>query len=892
MGHVTAIVPPAPAPSPRVSVEHEMQRAYIDYAMSVIVARALPDVRDGMKPVHRRIIYGAHDGGFTSENSYKKSARIVGDVMGKYHPHGDSSIYDAMVRMAQPFSMRAPLIDGQGNFGSPDGDPPAAMRYTEARLARITDQGLVEDIDEGTVDFRPTYDASGREPKVLPARFPNLLVNGGEGIAVGMATKIPPHNLGEVIDATLALIDDPDIDPEALLRIMPGPDFPTGGVIQGRGAVREAFMTGRGSLTMASVHEIEQAKGGKQLIVFTELPYQVNKTVLLEKLAELVNAKTVEGVSDLRDESSDKGVRVVVELKRDANVELVLNQLRKNTDVVKSFPVNATCLDARGNPRVMGAVQMLREFVAFRRETIARRSRFRLEKARSELEKQIGFFAARSMVDEVVRLIRAASDTEAARASLLKLEFPAEGELAVLLAEVDPDAEPQAVFRLTEAQARNILALRLSSLTALEQEAIANRCRELSATMQSLLGILADRSLLDAVMKQEMAEIRAKFATPRMTRIESAGPADISDDDLVEDKPVVLTLTRQGYVKVTPLDAYREQSRGGKGKTGMDTKDDDVVSGTLVCTARTVLTFFTSRGIAHTIKAYKLPETAANARGKPIVNFLQLRKDETIATVMPMPDASAAAGRFMVFVTDQGDVRRNAASDFARVQAGGKVAMKLEDEHGNPTARLIAVLETGEDDDVVLGTRRGKAVRFPATEIRVFKGRESTGNKGITLGTEDEVISACVVRHFEATPQERDAYFSEGTTTWKDDDGTERSLVLTAERMAEMAAAEQTLLTVTAKGYGKRFSTHDFRTTGRGGQGVWAGSFGDATGELVALMPVSAADGLVLVTDGAQTIRTRCSEIRVLGRSTRGVKLFDLPGGQAIVDVARVPAEE
>jgi DNA gyrase subunit A len=892
MAKAPAAVAPTPQPIGHTSIEGEMRRSYIDYAMSVIVARALPDARDGLKPVHRRILFGMKEGGYLSGKPKRKSAKIVGDVMGKYHPHGDAAIYDAMVRMVQTFSMRVPLVDGQGNFGSPDGDPPAAMRYTEARMARIADEAMVADLDEGTVDWRPNYDDTEEEPKVLPARFPNLLVNGGEGIAVGMATKIPPHNLNEIVDATLAYMDRPDMGVEDLMRIVQGPDFPTGGVIMGRGGIREALATGKGSIVISGVTSLEPLRGGKQAIVITELPYQVNKTKLLEKLADLVNDKTIEGVSDLRDESDEDAVRVVVELKRDANPELVLNKLRKHTDLVVRFGVNATCLDGRGDPRVMSALEIISEFVGFRRLCIRRRTIHRLEKARKELTKQVALYAARSKVDEVVATIRASSDREEARMRLMAMEFPVVDEFSVLLHEVDPDAELPPTYHLTDFQARNVLELRLQSLTALDQDEVVAEARRLLGVIRGLDEILNDPAVLDSLMRMELDEVKAKYGTPRLTRIESAGPADIDDEDLIEEKQVVLTMTKQGYVKTTELGAYREQSRGGKGRTGMDTKDGDFVTSTLVCSNKTTLIFFTSRGIAHTVKAYALPDAPANAKGRPLVNFLRLREGDGIATVLPMLEPEDAEGKFMVFATDVGDVRRNAASDFTRVQQGGKVAMKLEDEHGNQTARLISVMYCDEGDDVVLATRRGKAARFPVPEIRVFRGRDSTGNKGITLGDGDAVIASCIVRHFEATPQERDAFFGEGTAKWKDDDGVEQSLTLEASRMQEMRAAEQTILTVTAGGFGKRFSSMDFRTTGRGAQGVWVGQFGPATGDLAALFPVDEADGLLLVTDGGQAIRTRCSEIRVMGRPARGVRLFDLPEGQAIVDVARVRAED
>lgn len=883
-----------PAPLGHIAYEDEMQKSYIDYAMSVIVSRALPDIRDGAKPVHRRILYGAYDGGYTSTKPYRKSARIVGDVMGKFHPHGDSAIYDALVRLAQPFSMSNTLIDGQGNFGSPDGDKPAAMRYTEARMSRLAEEGLVADLDEDTVDFRPTYDQVGREPVVLPARFPNILVNGGEGIAVGMATKMPPHNLGEVIDAVVATLDDPEIDIDGLMRIMPGPDFPTGAIIKGTFGVREAYEKGNGSIVMMSVHHIEIAKNGRETIVITELPYQVNKAALLEKLAELVNAKTIEGISGLRDESAET-VRVIVELKKDANSELVLTKMRKETNFMLRFSINNTCLNSRGQPQVMGLRDILLEFIAFRKETIARRTRFRLDKARTKLTTQIGLFAARGNVDEVVRVIRAARDSEHARMALMEMQFSTAGELSSLLREADPDAEEAPIFQLSEEQARSVLALRLSHLTSLEQEKIASEARSLMAAIRSLLEILGNPEILEALMRAELAEIRAKFAIPRRTSIQNEAAQDIEEDDLYDDKPVVLTLTRQGYIKITDVGAFREQSRGGKGRSGMETKDDDYVVSNLVCSLRTSLIFFSTRGIAHIIKAYKLPNVAPNARGKPIVNFIKLREGEAIATVMAMPSELDAEGRFMMFVTSDGDVRRNAISDFQSVNVNGKIAMKLEDDNGHQTARLIAVLECGEDDDVVIATRRGKAVRFPVTDVRVFKGRASTGIKGVSLQAEDQVIGASIVKHLDLSSQERDAYFDEGKTSWEEtpeNGGEKHELVLTPQRMDEIKAAEQTLLAVTSRGYGKRCSTHDFRTTGRGAQGVWAGVFGAANGDLVVLAPVDTADGVMMVTGDGQSIRTRASEIKVMGRSARGVRVFDLKDNQTIVDVARIPADD
>ncbi len=878
-------------PVGRVSLEQEMRKSYIDYSMSVIVSRALPDVRDGLKPVHRRILYGAKAGGFGSDKRFVKSAKIVGEVMGNYHPHGDSAIYDSMVRMAQPFSMRVPLIQGQGNFGSPDGDPPAAMRYTEARTAKITDDALVSDLDEDTVDWRPNYDGSQKEPVVLPARFPNILVNGGSGIAVGMATNIAPHNLGEVIDGALAVLANPNVGLDEILRIIPGPDFPTGGVILGFSGIRDAAATGRGMITVSGVYGIEQHRGGRQSIIITELPYQVNKNEMIKKLAELVNAKTIEGISDLRDES-DKEVRVVIDLKRDATPDLVINKLKKHTDFVTRFGVNATCLDSHGMPVVMGLLDILKEFTHFRRQVVRRRTEYRINKARDILMMQVGLFAARGHIDEVVRRIRAAHDRDEARLSLMNMDFPCEGELAVLLHEVDPDIDLPPVFKLSESQARAILELRLQTLTALEQDNIVAKARELLGIISELDKILRNKDVLDRVIHDELVEIKEKYSTPRLTRIDVGEHGEIDEEDLIDDRPVVLTMTHNGYVKITALDSYREQSRGGKGKTGMDTKDDDFVVSTLVCSTKTNLLFFTTRGIAHTIKAYKLPETAANARGRPLINFIQLRQDETVATVMPVPSGNEAENKSLIFVTDHGDVRRNQASEFASVNRGGKIAMRLEDDNGVQLARLIAVLGCDDNDDIALATRWGKAARFPVTELRVFKGRSSTGVTGLKLASGDTVVSACILRHFDATSHERDAYLNGGSVKYRDENGIENILTLTSERNAQFQSKEQSLLTITSNGYGKRFSSYDFRTTGRGAHGVWSGQFTSATGYLVALLPVETADGLILVTNGGQSIRTRCSEIRVMGRTTRGVKVFDLPADQYIVDVARVPSED
>lgn len=904
-----------------ISLVDEMKNSYMSYAMSVIKSRALPDVRDGMKPVHRRIVYAMYEGGYTASHPYKKSARVVGDVMGKYHPHGDSAIYDAMVRMAQNFAIRAPLVDGQGNFGSIDGDPAAAMRYTEARMTRLAmtvTQDLVVDgkMEKGNqgfeeraagmdvVDFVPNYDETTLQPAVLPARFPNVLVNGGSGIAVGMANTIPTHNLGEVIDATLAYIANPAITVEQLMKIMPGPDFPTGGIIKGQGSVRNAYLTGRGSIYIAGVAKVEQVSKNREAIVITELPYAVNKERLVGRIGELVTGiaqdkkrvitdeQRIEGVADIRDESKSD-IRIVIELKRDTDPNLVLNKLRKHTDFNTSIGTNITVLNSKGEPKVMGLVEILSEFVAFRRQVIRRRTIYLLEKCRLELGKQVGLFAARSAVDEVVRLIRSSKDAEEARVKLMDMEFACTGDLATLVKEVDPDVDVPETLKLTENQAKAILALRLSSLTGLELEKIAERAREILVEIRTHEEILNVKSVLDGIMCQEMVEVKEKFATPRKTVIEAAGPDDISEDDLIDQKPVVLTLTNQGYVKITPLDAYREQARGGKGRTGMETKDDDFVVRTLVCNTRTPLIFFTTRGIAHVLKAYKLPEAAPNAKGRPIVNFVNLRDGESIATVLAMPeDETAFDNKFMMFVTDTGYVRRNDASSFARINKAGKIAMKLEDENGRQVANLINVMLADESDDIVLATRKGMAVRFSITDVRVFSGRDAIGVRGINLGKDDFVIGSSLLTHFEASAIERDAYLSGGSAVEKQEDGSEKRFELPRERMEAMSEVEQFVLTVTTKGFGKRFSSHDFRTTARGGKGVWVGKFGSKAGDLASCFPVQDEDGVMLVTNGGQMIRIPVkgerSSIGVMGRGARGVKLFDMPDTQEIVGVALV----
>lgn len=883
-----------------VSVEDVMRDSYMEYAMSVIVSRALPDVRDGMKPVHRRILYAMEVGGYTKDKPYKKSARIVGDVMGKYHPHGDSAIYDTMVRMAQDFSTRVPLVDGQGNFGSLDGDPPAAMRYTEARMSRAA-HDMTRDIDKSTVDWRPTYDSSDKEPIVLPARIPNLLINGGSGIAVGMATNIPTHNAQEAISACIAMLKNSDISLEDIMKIMPGPDFPTGGIIMGTRGIRDAYETGRGTITISGVAEIESLKNNRSRIVVTEFPYNVNKARWQEKVAELVNEKVIEGITDIRDESDrDDNVRVVLEIRKDVDPNLVLNKLKKHTQLVDTFSVNAVCLDSKGSPRTMGVLQILKEFVEFRKLVVRRRTIHDLDKARDALGKQIGLYAAVSMVDEVVRRIRNSSDVESARAALMSMDFPTAGDFAELLQDADPDLEnvPE-FFKLSDSQATAILALNLRNLTGMERDKIAAKAREISAEIQGLTRILNDVSVLHSIVEMELEEVKAVYGDERKTAIELGELDDLSEDDLIEKKDIVITLTHGGYVKRSPLDSYREQRRGGKGKSGMDTKEDDFVVNTLVCNTHTPLIFFTSRGIAHSLKAWRLPESAPNAKGRPLINFMPLRSNEGegVSAIMPMPeDEQSLEGMSMVFVTDFGHVRRNDASDFAKIKKNGKIAIRLDDDNGNSTGKLVNVILCSDEDNVLLSTKKGLSVRFRVGDLRVFQSRQSTGVRGIRLSDDDTVISATLLKDANTSSEERQAYLAGGTVEIAEEDEhgekNKRLVQLSPARFQEMKANEQFLLTVSEKGFGKKTSAYEFRTIGRGGKGVACMNINKVTGDLIACFPVEETDGIVMVTDGGQMIRTTTKTIRSQGRTTRGVTLFKLPDGQKIVSVARVESSE
>jgi DNA gyrase subunit A len=864
-----------------VSIEEEMQRSYLDYAMSVIVARAIPDVRDGLKPVHRRILYAMREGGYDWSRPFRKSARIVGDVMGKYHPHGDSAIYDALVRMAQDFSMRLPLVSGQGNFGSMDGDPPAAMRYTEARLANSA-EALLADIDKDTVDFQANYDESDQEPAVLPAQFPHLLVNGAGGIAVGMATNIPPHNLSEVIDATLALIDNPAIDLDGLLEIMPGPDFPTGGLIMGRGGIRQAFATGRGSVIMRAKTEIDLRRNA---ILVHEIPYQINKSRLVERIAEVSSLKLVEGISELRDESDRHGVRIVVDLKRDANAEVVLNQLFRHTALQTSFGVNMLALNG-GRPELLSIKSVLEAFVAFREQVIARRTQHELAKARARGHVLLGLVVAVANIDEVIAVIRAAPDPQAAREALFSRAWPA-SDVAPLVALLGPEesgALTDEGYRFSEIQARAILDLRLHRLTGLEREKITEELDETAANIREYLEILGNRVRLLEVMRDELTNLKERFGTPRRTQIEEGG-ADQDDEDLIQREDMVVTVSANGYVKRSALAEYREQKRGGKGRSGMSTRDEDVVRDVFVASTHAPVLFFTTKGIVYKLKVYKLPLGGPNSRGRPLVQLLPLDDGETISAVLPLPEDAEEWGKMNVmFATQSGNVRRNLLSDFSNVMANGKIAMKL----GESDALIgVALCEPG--DHVLLSTARARCIRFPVEEVRVFAGRNSTGNRGIDLASGDGVISLSIIDGAEFGADERDAYLKQSTALRRGESVEDGGLP--AEIFDEFKGREQFILTLASNGVGKRTSSYDYRVTRRGGKGIELMSL-DKGAEVVGAFPVSDQDGLVLVTNGGQLIRCPVDEIRIARRSTRGVKIFDVADGDRVVSVSPLHEQE
>jgi len=884
-----------------ISIVDEMKRSYLDYAMSVIVSRALPDARDGLKPVHRRILYSMHENGYTPDKKYVKSARIVGDVMGQYHPHGDSAIYDALVRMAQDFSLRLMLVDGQGNFGSVDGDPPAAMRYTESRLAKAA-MPLLDDIDKDTVDFTPNYDESKYEPSVLPARFPNLLVNGAGGIAVGMATNMPPHNLGEVIDGCLAYIDNPGISAEELIEIIPGPDFPTGALILGRAGARSAYTTGRGSIIMRAKSEIEEIRKDREAIIFTEIPYQVNKASLIEKIAELVREKKIEGIADLRDESDRDGMRIVVEIKRDAMADVVLNQLYRYTPLQTSFGANMVALNG-GRPEQMTLKDLIAAFVDFREEVVSRRTKFLLNKARERAHVLCGLAIAVANIDEVIRLIRTAPDPNAAREALMGRDWPAH-DIAPLIALVDDPRHKineDGSYRLSETQARAILDLRLQRLTALGRDEIGDELSKLAAEISDYLEILRSRARIMGIIKDELTEIKTAFATPRKTQIVD-WDSDVDDEDLIAREDMVVTVSHAGYIKRVPLSTYRAQRRGGKGRSAMATRDEDFVTRLFVANTHTPVIFFSSEGQAYKEKVWRLPLAAPNAKGKALVNMLPLSQGERITTIMPLPEDEASWDKLdVMFATSRGTVRRNKLSDFVQVNRGGKIAMKLDEgDH------IVDVQICSEQDDVLLTTAKGQCIRFPVTDVRVFKGRDSMGVRGINLAEGDDIISMAILRHVEATAEERAAYLKmrravmgeqangDADAAGADDaEETENgNFSLSQERYAEMSAQEQCILTISEKGYGKRTLSYEYRITGRGGKGITAMAVNNRNGKLVASFPVENADQIMLVTDGGQLIRVPVDGIRIVGRNSQGVTVFSTRDKERVVSVEHIEGEE
>jgi DNA gyrase subunit A len=889
-------IPPNEPPAGRgiapMAIEEELKRSYLDYAMSVIVSRALPDARDGLKPVHRRILFGMDEAGNTPDKSYRKSANTVGEVMGRYHPHGDSAIYDSLVRMAQDFSMGLPLIDGQGNFGSIDGDPPAAMRYTESRLAKAA-TFLLADIDEDTVDFQDNYDGSRREPTVLPARFPNLLVNGAGGIAVGMATNIPPHNLSEVIDATIALMDQPDISDADLLDIIPGPDFPTGGEILGRSSARMALLTGRGSVAIRAKYSVETIKG-REALVFTEVPYQVNKSAIVDRIGELVREKKIEGVSDLRDESNRFGIRIVIELKRDAVADVVLNQVFRYTAMQTSFGVNMLALNG-GRPEQMSLRALLRAFLSFRETVVTRRTKFRLAKARKRGHETVGLAIAIPNIDEVIRLIQMSEGRDDAKTKLMERAWPV-GDMAPLIALIaDPRSaiNEDGAIRLSEEQALAIVDLRLHRLSRLGREEIGKTAEEIAREIQELLDILGSRGRILGIIRTELAEVKEQFGVPRRTAFSEAD-GDIDDESLIPREEMVVTVTHGGYVKRTPLSEYRTQRRGGKGKSGMVTKDEDFVTRLFAASTHTPILFFSSAGMVYKMKVWRLPQGDPRSKGRALVNMLPLEQGETITSVMALPEEEADWARLdVMFATRTGGVRRNKLSDFTQVNRAGKIAMKPDEGDG-----IVAVEICSEDDDILLTTANAQCIRFQISDVRVFSGRTSTGVRGIDLKEDDHVIGMAVLRHVEVTPAEAREYLRRSradedtveaeVADAEDETAESASGPMAFERQMELSAREQFILTVTSDGLGKRASSYEYRVTGRGGKGLIAHRLSGKDARLTASFPVLDNEELLLVTDRGQLIRMSVDQIRRAGRATQGVILVRTADDEHVVAAERL----
>jgi DNA gyrase subunit A len=885
-----------------VSITDEMKRSYLDYAMSVIVSRALPDIRDGLKPVHRRILFGMNELGVDWNKKYVKCARVVGEVMGKFHPHGNLAIYDALVRMAQDFSLRLPLVDGQGNFGSIDGDPPAAERYTECRLAKVA-HALLDDLDKDTVEFRDNYDGTMKEPVVLPAKFPNLLVNGSGGIAVGMATNIPPHNLGEVVDACIAHLDNPEISIDELMQFVPGPDFPTGATILGRAGITAAYHKGRGAIAMRAKVEVEEIRKDREALIVTAIPYQVNKRVLIEKIAEQVREKRIDGISDIWDESNREGMRIIIELKRDAVAEVVLNQLWRHSDLQSSFGANMLAING-GRPEQLNLKDFIASFTAFREEVVSRRTKHLLAKARDRAHVLVGLAVAVANIDEMIRLIRSAPSPAEAREQMMARDWPARdiGPLVELIADPRHKLSSAGSIRLSEEQARAILDLRLQRLTALGRDEIGDELKKLGEEIKEFLAILASRARIVGMIKDELTAIKAEFATPRLTEI-VAMEGEVEDEDLIQREDMVVTVSLRGYIKRVPLSTYRAQRRGGKGRSGMSTRDEDVVTQIFIASTHTPVLFFSSRGMVYRMKVWRLPAATPQSLGKALVNLLPLAEGEVITSILPLPEDEKTWGTLeLMFATRAGNVRRNSLADFENINRNGKIAMKLDEGD-----QIVRVAICTVSDNVLLTTAGGRCIRFPVEDVRLFKGRDSSGVRGIRLDSGDDVISMAILRHVEATPGERAAYMKQalamrraqggeaaegaGETIEVDAEETAEAVELTPERYAELGAREQFVLTVSERGFGKRSSSYDYRISGRGGKGITAMVVNDRNGRLVASFPVEETDQIMLVTDGGKLIRCPVDDVRIAGRNVQGVRIFKTEEDEKVVSVERIPED-
>jgi DNA gyrase subunit A len=900
--------PKGPTDIRPIEIAAEMKRSYLDYAMSVIVSRALPDVRDGLKPVHRRILFGMHELGLEHNKKYMKSARVVGEVMGKYHPHGNLAIYDALVRLAQDFSMRVPLVDGQGNFGSIDDDPPAAERYTECRLTKIAGT-MLDDLDKDTVDFRDNYDGTLREPTVLPAKFPNLLVNGSGGIAVGMATNIPPHNLGEVIDACIAHLDNPEISIDELMQIVRGPDFPTGAQILGRAGIQAAYHKGRGSIVMRAKVHVEEIRKDREALIVTAIPYQVCKKTLIEKIAADVREKKIEGIADIWDETSREGMRIVIELKRDAIADVVLNQLWRHSDLQTSFGANMLAING-GRPEQLNLKDMIAAFTAFREEVVSRRTKHLLAKSRDRAHVLVGLAVAVANIDEMIRLIRHAPNPQAAREQMMARAWPAKdiGPLVDLIADPRHRLEDDGTIRLSDEQARAILDLRLQRLTALGRDEIDGELKKLAEEIKDYLDILSSRARIVDIIKTELTDIKAEFGTPRRTEIvEMEG--EVEDEDLIAREDVVVTVSHRGYIKRVPLSTYRAQRRGGKGRSGMSTREEDFVTQIFIASTHTPVLFFSSRGMAYRMKVWRLPAATPQSTGKALINLLPLAEGETITSILPLPEDASTWGQLeLMFATRSGNVRRNSLADFESINRNGKIAMKLDEGD-----RIVRVSICNPQDNVLLTTAGGRCIRFPVDDVRVFKGRDSTGVRGIRLDEGDEMISMAILRHVDATPGEREAYLKQAAAVRRAqgaeasaengeagaeaveaepeaEEGAE-AIELTPERYAELGAREQFVLTVSERGFGKRSSSYEYRISGRGGKGIVAMIVNERNGRLVASFPIEETDQIMLVTDGGKLIRCPVDDVRIAGRNTQGVRIFKTEEDEKVVSVERIPEE-